>query len=54
MDDGIEIIPLRPVPEEETPRDYALDEIERFIAEDRIDRDTAAKVRRLLGRNKPA
>jgi AbrB family looped-hinge helix DNA binding protein len=53
-DDGIEIIPLRPMPEEEALRDYSLDEIERFIAEDRIDRDTAAKVRRLLGRNKPA
>jgi AbrB family looped-hinge helix DNA binding protein len=53
-DDRIEIVPLRLVPQEETLRDYSHDEIERFLREDRLDPDTAAKVRRLLGRKKPA
>jgi AbrB family looped-hinge helix DNA binding protein len=50
----IEIVPLRAIPQEEALRDYTEDEIQRFLAEDRIDPGTAAKVRRLLGRKKPA
>lgn len=50
----IEIVPLRMVSREETLRDYSSDEIERFLREDRIGPATAAKVRRLLGRKKPA
>lgn len=50
----IEIVPLRPVPQEETLRDYAQDEIQRFLKEDRLDSKTAAKVRRLLGRKRSA
>jgi bifunctional DNA-binding transcriptional regulator/antitoxin component of YhaV-PrlF toxin-antitoxin module len=46
----IEIIPLRPALEEGLLRNYKQDEIDSFIAEDRIDPKTAAKVRRLLGR----
>jgi len=48
----IEIVPLRPVPQEESLRDYSADEIERFLEEDRLDANTAAKIRRLLGRKK--
>ena len=50
----IEIVPLRPMPQEEILRDYAPDEIRRFLKEDRLDSKTAAKVRRLLGRKRPA
>ncbi|MDR7555350.1 MAG: AbrB/MazE/SpoVT family DNA-binding domain-containing protein [Armatimonadota bacterium] len=50
----IEIVPLRPVPQEGTLREYGDDDIERFLAEDRLDPDTAAKVRNLLGRTAPA
>lgn len=53
-DECIEIAPLRPIPQEELLRDYAQDEIASFIAEDRIDPKTAAKVRRLLGRKRTA
>ncbi len=54
----IEIVPLRAVPEAETSsggtRDYGTEEIARFLEEDRLDRRTAAKVRRLLGRKRSA
>ncbi len=50
----IEIVPLRPLAREEHLRAYGDDEIERFLQEDRLDPDTAAKVRRLLGRKGPA
>ena len=53
-DDRIEIVPLRSVPREDTVREYSHDEIDRFVKEDRIDSDTAAKVRRLLGRKRSA
>ncbi len=53
-DDRIEIVPLRPVPREDTVREYSRDEIDRFVKEDRIDPDTASKVRRLLGRKRSA
>lgn len=53
-EDKIEIVPLRPIPQEGTLREYGDDEIERFLAEDRLDPDTAAKVRRLLDRKTPA
>jgi hypothetical protein len=58
-DDGnkegtIEIVPLRPLAPEERLREYGDDEIERFLQEDRLDPDTAARVRRLLGRKGPA
>jgi len=46
----IEIIPLRPLPQQEPIREYVEDEIKRFLKEDRLDRKTARKVRRLLGR----
>lgn len=49
-DDRIEIVPLRPMPQEAALREYSPDEIGRFLKEDRIDPKTAAKVRRLLGR----
>jgi bifunctional DNA-binding transcriptional regulator/antitoxin component of YhaV-PrlF toxin-antitoxin module len=52
--DRVDIVPLRPRPEAEAVRDFSQDEIERFLKEDRIDRATAAKVRRLLGRKHPA
>ncbi len=44
----IEITPSRLSQEEGLLRDYAPDEIEAFLHEDRIDKATAAKVRRLL------
>ncbi|MGH7406811.1 MAG: AbrB/MazE/SpoVT family DNA-binding domain-containing protein [Candidatus Methylomirabilales bacterium] len=50
----IEIVPLRPMLQEGILRDYAQDEIQRFLKEDRLDPRTAAKVRRLLGRKQPA
>ena len=50
----IEIVPLRPVPQDEALRDYTEDQIRRFLKEDRLDSKTAAKVRRLLGRKRPA
>ena len=46
----IEIVPLRPTPQDEYLRNYGEHEIASFIAEDRIDSRAAAKVRRLLGR----
>lgn len=46
----IEMVPLRPLAVEEGLREYGDDEIERFVEEDRLDPETAAKVRRLLGR----
>jgi bifunctional DNA-binding transcriptional regulator/antitoxin component of YhaV-PrlF toxin-antitoxin module len=46
----IEILPLRPLPEQELMREYTRDEIKRFLKEDRLDPRTAEKVRRLLGR----
>lgn len=46
----IEMVPLRPVPQDQGVRDYEQDEIARFLKEDRIDRPTATKVRRLLSR----
>ena len=52
--ESIEIVPLRPVPGEGLLRNYEQDEIDSFIAEDRIDPKTAAKVRRLLGRKRTA
>jgi len=42
------------VAREEELRDYSSEEIERFLREDRIAPATAAKVRRLFGRKKPA
>jgi AbrB family looped-hinge helix DNA binding protein len=50
----IEIVPLRPMPEREALRAYSQNEIDRFLKEDRLDPDTAAKVRRLLARKMPA
>ena len=53
-DDRVEIVPLRPVPQDSSLRDYSREEIDRFLKEDRLDKATAAKVRRLLGRKQPA
>jgi AbrB family looped-hinge helix DNA binding protein len=54
----IEIVPLRPVPQQETQqetlREYQDDDIDRFLKEDQLDPDTAAKVRRLLGKKRAA
>lgn len=43
----------RPVQQQEAPRQYRRDEIRRFLKEDRLDRRTAAKARRRLGRKRP-
>jgi len=46
----IEIVPLRLVPEGGTLlREYTDEEIQRFLEEDRLDPETLAKVRQLLG-----
>lgn len=50
----IEIVPLRPTPAKEALRQYTRDDIDRFLKEDRLDRVTAAKLRRLLRRKRPA
>ena len=50
--DRLEMIPLRPMPRDTASRDFSRDEIARFLREDRIDRITVAKVRRLLGRRR--
>jgi AbrB family looped-hinge helix DNA binding protein len=50
----IEIVPLRPVPGKGALREYSPDDIERFLKEDRLDPNTAAKVRRLLARKRSA
>jgi len=46
----IEILPLRLVDQAVSLRKYEADEIARFLKEDRLDRKTADKVRRLLGK----
>ena len=46
----IEISPLRPVEQEKTLREYSDAEIRQFLKEDRIAPQTAARVRRLLGK----
>lgn len=53
-DRQIEIVPLRPTPLREDLREYTRDDIDRFLKEDRLDRVTAAKLRRLLRRKRPA
>lgn len=44
----IEILPLRPLPREADLRTYEKDDIQAFLQEDRLDPETADKVRRLL------
>lgn len=44
----IEVLPLRPLPREEDLRQYETDDIQAFLQEDRLDPETAEKVRRLL------
>jgi bifunctional DNA-binding transcriptional regulator/antitoxin component of YhaV-PrlF toxin-antitoxin module len=46
----IEILPLRLADQAVSLREYEADEIARFLKEDRLDRKTADKVRRLLGK----
>lgn len=46
----IEILPLRLADQAVPLRKYEADEIARFLKEDRLDRKTADKVRRLLGK----
>jgi bifunctional DNA-binding transcriptional regulator/antitoxin component of YhaV-PrlF toxin-antitoxin module len=46
----IEILPLRLADQAVSLRKYEADEIARFLKEDRLDRKTANKVRRLLGK----
>jgi bifunctional DNA-binding transcriptional regulator/antitoxin component of YhaV-PrlF toxin-antitoxin module len=48
--DGITITPLRTRTTDPPLREYSQADISRFLREDRLDRATAAKVRRLLGR----
>ncbi len=50
----IEIVPLRPTPAKVDLRQYTRDDIDRFLKEDRLDRVTAAKLRRLLRRKRSA
>ncbi len=50
----IEIVALRPTPTKEDLREYTRDDIDRFVKEDRLDRVTAAKLRRLLRPQPPA
>jgi len=44
----IEITPLRVVDENRLMREYSSTDIEAFIRDDKIDKETATKVRRLL------
>ncbi len=46
--DGITITPLRSEATEPAIREYSQADIDRFLREDRLDRATAARVRRLL------
>jgi AbrB family looped-hinge helix DNA binding protein len=46
--DGITITPLRAEATDPALREYSQADIDRFLREDRLDRATAAKVRRLL------
>jgi bifunctional DNA-binding transcriptional regulator/antitoxin component of YhaV-PrlF toxin-antitoxin module len=48
-EESIEIEPLRIGEGESAGRDYSLEEIERFITEDKLDPVIAAKVKKLLG-----
>lgn len=50
----IEIAPVRQVESVAAMRDYTKAQISRFLAEDRIDPKTAARVRRLLGKRSAA
>lgn len=52
--DRIEILPLKAVAAGTVLREYSRDDITRFLREDRLDRKLAAKVRRRLGRPRPA
>jgi AbrB family looped-hinge helix DNA binding protein len=52
--DGITITPLRPEQADSPLREFSQADITRFLREDRLDRATAAKVQRLLGRTKAA
>ncbi len=45
---GLAITPLRSEPADPPLREYSQPDIDRFLREDRLDRATAAKVRRLL------
>lgn len=51
---GLQVAPLREAPRDIGGREYSAQEIARFMKEDRIDRATATKVRRLLGRRDAA
>ena len=53
-DAGITITPLRPERTDSSLREFSQADITRFLREDRLDRATAAKVQRLLGRTKAA
>lgn len=52
--DRLQIVPLRTIQWDVKLRNYSSAEINRFLKEDRIDQTTAAKVRKLLGRNRAA
>jgi bifunctional DNA-binding transcriptional regulator/antitoxin component of YhaV-PrlF toxin-antitoxin module len=53
-DEGLQVIPVRTTPKGSGLREYSDREIARFLAEDRLDAATAAKVRRLLNRKDAA
>lgn len=46
---SLEITPLRVVEEDQLIREYDAAEIQAFLREDKLDRKTAAKARKLLG-----
>ena len=48
--DGITITPLRTDTPDPRLREYSQTDIDRFLRDDRLDRATAARVRRLLSR----
>lgn len=53
-DAGLRVVPVREAAQDIGGRAYSVQQIARFLKEDRIDRTTAAKVRRLLGRRDAA
>ena len=53
-DAGLQVVPVSEVARDIGGREYSAQQIARFLKEDRIDRVTAAKVRRLLGRRDAA
>ena len=51
LEDRLEVIPVR-IGEQESLREYTDEEIRSFLQEDKIDSETAGKVRKLLAEGK--